>query len=81
MLFEWICYGTGMATPGSDGAHHPSVGLSSCGVPYESVAARDGRKPARRRDRYQTKIGSIVIRCYEFDRMVAFWERALNYVA
>ena len=26
------------------------------------------------------KIGSIVIRCYEFDRMLAFWQQALNYV-
>lgn len=26
------------------------------------------------------KIGSIVIRCYEFDRMVAFWQAALGYV-
>lgn len=26
------------------------------------------------------KIGSIVIRCYEFDKMLAFWERALNYI-
>lgn len=26
------------------------------------------------------KIGSIVIHCYEFDRMVAFWQRALHYV-
>ena len=25
-------------------------------------------------------IGSIVIRCYEFDRMVAFWQEALGYV-
>jgi catechol 2,3-dioxygenase-like lactoylglutathione lyase family enzyme len=27
------------------------------------------------------KIGSIVIRCYEFDRMFAFWRDALHYVA
>src|SRR5262249_38628834 len=27
------------------------------------------------------KIGSIVIRCYEFDRMLAFWQKALHYVA
>jgi hypothetical protein len=26
------------------------------------------------------KIGSIVIRCYDFDRMLAFWQEALNYV-
>lgn len=26
------------------------------------------------------KIGSIVIRCYEFDRMLRFWQAALNYV-
>jgi catechol 2,3-dioxygenase-like lactoylglutathione lyase family enzyme len=26
------------------------------------------------------KIGSIVIRCYEFDKMVAFWQAALGYV-
>ena len=26
------------------------------------------------------KIGSIVIRCYEFDRMMAFWQGALHYV-
>ena len=26
------------------------------------------------------KIGSIVIRCYEFDRMLAFWSEALHYV-
>jgi catechol 2,3-dioxygenase-like lactoylglutathione lyase family enzyme len=25
-------------------------------------------------------IGSIVIRCYEFDRMLAFWQAALGYV-
>jgi catechol 2,3-dioxygenase-like lactoylglutathione lyase family enzyme len=25
------------------------------------------------------KIGSIVVRCYEFDRMVAFWQQALGY--
>jgi hypothetical protein len=25
------------------------------------------------------KIGSIVIRCYEFDRMLAFWQQALGY--
>ncbi|MCB0228871.1 MAG: VOC family protein [Anaerolineae bacterium] len=26
------------------------------------------------------QIGSIVIRCYEFDRMAAFWQEALHYV-
>jgi catechol 2,3-dioxygenase-like lactoylglutathione lyase family enzyme len=26
------------------------------------------------------KIGSIVILCYEFDRMLAFWREALHYV-
>lgn len=26
------------------------------------------------------RIGSIVIRCHEFDRMVAFWQEALHYV-
>jgi len=26
------------------------------------------------------KIGSIVVRCYEFDKMLAFWQRALGYV-
>jgi len=25
------------------------------------------------------RIGSIVIRCYEFDRMLAFWQEALHY--
>lgn len=25
-------------------------------------------------------IGSIVIRCYEFDKMLAFWQEALQYV-
>jgi catechol 2,3-dioxygenase-like lactoylglutathione lyase family enzyme len=28
----------------------------------------------------ELKIGSIVIRCYEFDRMVTFWQEALHYV-
>lgn len=27
------------------------------------------------------KIGSIVIHCYEFERMVAFWQVALGYVS
>jgi catechol 2,3-dioxygenase-like lactoylglutathione lyase family enzyme len=26
------------------------------------------------------RIGSIVIRCYEFDKMLAFWQEALYYV-
>jgi len=26
------------------------------------------------------KIGSIVVRCYEFERMLAFWQEALHYV-
>jgi hypothetical protein len=26
-------------------------------------------------------VGSIVIRCYEFEKMVAFWQEALHYVA
>lgn len=26
------------------------------------------------------RIGSIVIRCYEFDKMLAFWQAALGYV-
>jgi hypothetical protein len=26
------------------------------------------------------RIGSIVIRCYEFDRMMAFWGSVLGYV-
>jgi catechol 2,3-dioxygenase-like lactoylglutathione lyase family enzyme len=26
------------------------------------------------------KIGSIVIKCYEFDKMLAFWQEALHYV-
>lgn len=26
------------------------------------------------------KVGSIVIRCYEFDKMMAFWQEALRYV-
>jgi hypothetical protein len=26
------------------------------------------------------KIGSIVIRCYEFDKMLEFWQHALHYV-
>jgi hypothetical protein len=26
------------------------------------------------------KVGSIVIRCYEFDKMLAFWQEALHYV-
>ena len=26
------------------------------------------------------KIGSIVVRCYEFDRMLLFWQQTLGYV-
>src|SRR5260370_21473814 len=26
------------------------------------------------------RIGSIVIRCYEFDKMLVFWQEALQYV-
>lgn len=26
------------------------------------------------------RIGSIVIRCYEFEKMMAFWQEALHYV-
>ena len=26
------------------------------------------------------RIGSIVIRCYEFEKMLAFWQQALHYV-
>jgi hypothetical protein len=26
------------------------------------------------------KIGSIVIRCYEFDKMLTFWQEALHYI-
>ena len=29
---------------------------------------------------HKMKIGSIVIRCYEFDKMLAFWQEALHYV-
>ena len=32
------------------------------------------------RDRPGLKIGSIVIRCYEFERMFSFWQDALNYL-
>jgi catechol 2,3-dioxygenase-like lactoylglutathione lyase family enzyme len=37
------------------------------------------RMSAIRKERTM-KIGSIVIRCYEFDRMLAFWQEALHYV-
>lgn len=30
--------------------------------------------------RAELRIGSIVIRCCEFDRMLAFWQEALRYV-
>lgn len=37
--------------------------------------------PGSREGRCQLiKIGSIVIRCYEFDKMFAFWQEALHYV-
>jgi catechol 2,3-dioxygenase-like lactoylglutathione lyase family enzyme len=26
------------------------------------------------------RIGSVVIRCFEFDKMLAFWQQALHYV-
>jgi hypothetical protein len=26
------------------------------------------------------RVGAIVIRCYEFDKMLAFWQQALHYV-
>jgi hypothetical protein len=32
------------------------------------------------REERTMKIGSIVVRCYEFDRMLAFWQEALHYV-
>ncbi len=35
----------------------------------------------RNRDSRAMKIGSIVIRCYEFEKMLAFWQEALHYVA
>jgi glyoxalase superfamily protein len=28
----------------------------------------------------RVKIGSIVIRCFEFDKMLAFWQEALHYM-
>jgi catechol 2,3-dioxygenase-like lactoylglutathione lyase family enzyme len=28
----------------------------------------------------ELKIGSIVIRCFEFDKMLAFWQEALHYI-
>src|SRR5919202_2339227 len=34
---------------------------------------------ARRVEEAKMKIGSIVVRCYEFDRMMAFWQEALGY--
>src|SRR5215210_2107580 len=33
-----------------------------------------------RMEEAKMKIGSIVVRCYEFDRMLAFWQQALHYV-
>jgi hypothetical protein len=32
------------------------------------------------RERPEVRIGSIVIRCFEFDKMMAFWQEALHYV-
>jgi catechol 2,3-dioxygenase-like lactoylglutathione lyase family enzyme len=34
----------------------------------------------RREGPMKLQIGSIVIRCYEFDEMMAFWQEALHYV-
>jgi catechol 2,3-dioxygenase-like lactoylglutathione lyase family enzyme len=34
----------------------------------------------RRKEEGRMKIGSIVVRCYEFDKMLAFWQEALGYV-
>ena len=28
----------------------------------------------------QVKVGSIVVRCFEFDKMLAFWQETLHYV-
>src|SRR5918911_3484140 len=36
-------------------------------------------KGAGRMEEAKMKIGSIVVRCYEFDRMLAFWQEALGY--
>jgi hypothetical protein len=30
-------------------------------------------------DHGKVRIGSIVVRCYEYDRMVAFWQAALHH--
>ena len=35
---------------------------------------------AGRMEERKMKIGSIVVRCYEFDKMLAFWQEALCYV-
>jgi hypothetical protein len=35
---------------------------------------------AGRMEERKMKIGSIVVRCYEFDKMLAFWREALHYV-
>jgi hypothetical protein len=35
---------------------------------------------AGRMEERKMRIGSIVVRCYEFDRMLAFWREALHYV-
>ncbi len=34
----------------------------------------------RRKQEAKLKIGSIVVRCHEFDKMLAFWGEALHYV-
>ena len=48
------------------------------------VRGRTRQERARRSTRPvrvgKMKIGSIVIRCYEFDKMLAFWQEALHYV-
>ena len=31
-------------------------------------------------ERSELKIGSVVIDCLDFDKMLAFWQEALNYV-
>src|SRR5215207_157941 len=35
---------------------------------------------AGRMEERKMRIGSFVVRCYEFDRMLAFWREALHYV-
>lgn len=36
--------------------------------------------PARQREEPGLRIGSIVVDCFNFDRMMAFWQEALHYV-